>query len=147
MRTNTSKFFYQYFCFDFYQCKGITWFSLKIKISKKDEIREKSIAESIICLLSKRIFHCSSSLMSHPGLALDFGCILNKTVVFSPVTRIFIVSLKGNGFYFWFCKKNLRALRTWKNFSTYKANLLGHNEPRKGRGWYFTVNLKVDYHL
>lgn len=147
MHTNTSKFFYQYFCFDFYQCKGITWFPLKIKISKTDEITEKSIAESIICLLSTRTVHRCSSLMSRPVLALDFDSFLNKTVVLSPLTKIFIVRHKGNGFYFWFCKKNLRALRTWKNFSIYRANLLGQNEPRKGRGWRFTVNLKVDYHL
>lgn len=38
---------------DFYQCKGITLFPLKIEISKEDKVREKSIAESIIRLLPK----------------------------------------------------------------------------------------------
>lgn len=37
----------------FYQCKGITLFPLKTEISKEDEVREKSIAESIIHLLPK----------------------------------------------------------------------------------------------
>lgn len=147
MLSNTTKFFYQYFCFDFYQCKGITWLLVKIKVSKKDDIREKSITESIICLSSKRIVHCCSSLMSNSVLALEFDCILNEIVVLSLVTnRIFIVRHKGNGFYFWFCKKNLRALGT-QNFSRYRASLLGQHEPRKGRGRHFTAHVKADYHL
>lgn len=125
--------FYQYFCFDFYQCKGITWFPLKIKISKEDEIREKSISECIICLLPQRTAHCCSARMSHSD------CILNETVLLSAASNsIFVVTHKGRAFYCWFHRKSSRELRT-PNFSTSRANLLGENDPGKGKGRIFQL--------
>lgn len=105
------------------------WFPLKIKISKEDEIREKSISECIICLLPQRTVHCCSALTSHTVLGSD--CILNETALLSSVSNnIFVVTHKDTGFHFWFHRKSLRAFRS-PNFSTSRRNLLGQNEPGK----------------